>query len=141
MQSIIKYLSHIPFTISHTSKNQVKKIILEKGDRFLNKCFTLNEIKNSENHKDKDRYYAFFSKRFAAKEACLKALGTGMREGLSWQDMEISNDDLGRPVMIVSGGVLKRLNDLSPEGLNQYVHITLSDEAGLAKATVILEGI
>jgi len=121
--------------------SRIQKIITDKGNRFLKKCFTPNEIENGTHHKDENRYNAFFSKRFAAKEACLKALGTGMREGLSWQDMEISNDDLGRPIMIVNGGVLDHFNDLVPEGFNQRIHITLSDEAGLAKATVILEGV
>jgi len=116
--------------------SRIQKLIESKGDRFLEKCFTASEIKQAYNHQTDDRRISYFAKRFAGKEACLKALGTGMREGLAWHDMSIGNDDLGRPVLVLSGGVLKKLNEL---GSNPRAHITLSDEAGLAKATVILE--
>jgi len=118
--------------------SRIQKLIESKGDRFLEKCFTKIEIEKANNHQTDDRRVAYFAKRFSGKEACLKALGTGMREGLAWHDMEIGNDDLGRPVLKVCGGVLKKLNSL---GNNPRIHITLSDEAGLAKATVILESI
>ena len=120
---------------------RISKIIDEKGEAFLKKCFTPHEIEMANKTKTKDRYHAYFAKRYAAKEACLKALGTGMREGLSWQDMTIGNDDLGRPVLAVSGGVHDRFQTLVPPNHTANIHITLSDEAGLAKATVILEAI
>ncbi len=118
---------------------RIQRLIEEKGDRFLQKCFTTSEIELADNHKTDDRRVSYFAKRFAAKEACLKALGTGMREGLSWHDMSVSNDDLGRPVLTVSNGVAERLLSLVPSGQQPRIHITLADEAGLAKATVILE--
>ena len=121
--------------------SRIERLIRDKGDRFLQKCFTAAEIAKGDTHKDALRKTAYFAKRFAAKEACLKALGTGMREGLGWHDMEVGNDDLGRPVLCVTGGVRKRLDILTPEDKKAYVHITLSDEAGLAKATVILEAV
>ena len=120
---------------------RIEKIIEEKADRFLTKCFTSAEIKHAQSHREGDRRTAYFAKRYAGKEACLKALGTGMREGLSWQDMEIGNDDLGRHVLNLSGGVQEKLNLLVPQGKTAAAHITLSDEAGLAKATVILEAL
>jgi holo-[acyl-carrier protein] synthase len=120
---------------------RIEKLIKEKGDSFLSKCFTKDEIDKASNHKDEPRRMAYYAKRFAAKEACLKALGTGMREGLRWHDMQIGNDNLGRPVLKVSGGVAAHLNSLTPKEMNPFIHITLSDEAGLAKATVILEAI
>lgn len=121
--------------------NRISALINNKADRFLSKCFTTQEIERSDAHTDPQRRIAYFAKRFAAKEACLKALGTGMREGLSWHDMNITNDDLGRPILNVCGGVAERVKALSPPGLNAIIHITLSDEADLAKATVILEAI
>lgn len=121
--------------------SRIQKLITEKGDRFLNKVFTSSEIEMASNHKTDEKRTAYFAKRFAAKEACLKALGTGMREGLSWHDMSVSNDDLGRPILQVSAGVANRLKTLVDDDMSEKIHITLSDEAGLAKATVILESI
>ena len=121
--------------------SRIQKLIDHQGDRFLSKCFTPTEIELSKKHTSEDRKTSYFSKRFAAKEACLKAIGTGMREGISWQDMDIRNDDLGRPILKVSGGVAEKLEKLTPSKLKPAIHITLSDEAGLAKATVILEAI
>jgi len=118
--------------------DRIDTIIKDKGDRFIQKCFTPAEVTRAAHH-SAARRIAYFAKRYAAKEACLKALGTGMREGLSWQDMEIGNDDLGRPVLSVSGGVADKLNHLIVSGQQAALHVTLSDEAGLAKATVIIE--
>jgi holo-[acyl-carrier protein] synthase len=120
---------------------RIEKLIDNKQDRFLQKCFTIEEIDRADLHNQRDRKIAYFAKRFAAKEACLKALGTGMREGLSWQDMSIGNDDLGRPVLEIRGGVAARLEKIMPAEKISHIHVTLSDEAGLAKATVILEAL
>ena len=116
--------------------DRIAKLIDERGMSFLEKCFTPNEIENGKTRPSEPARAAYYAKRFAAKEACLKALGTGMREGLSWHDMEIGNDELGRPVLKVTGGVAKNLRLLSEDAT---IHVTLSDEAGLAHATVILE--
>lgn len=121
--------------------DRIEKLINDKGNRFLEKCFTTNEITTGKSHPTKVRQISYFAKRFAAKEACLKALGTGMRDGLSWHDMEVGNDDLGRPILSVSKGVEKTLNKMIEDKMQAKIHITLSDEAGLAKATVILEAI
>lgn len=118
---------------------RISRLLTEKGDRFIEKCFTRDEIERAENHKTQERKDAYYAKRFAAKEACLKALGTGMREGLSWHDMQVSNDELGRPVMHVTGGVAEKLANLVSVGGFVKIHVTLADESGLAKATVILE--
>lgn len=79
---------------------------------------------------------AFLAKRFAAKEALLKALGTGLRSGLSWQDMEVSNDELGKPIMVLSG---KAAELASAKGV-KTVHLTITDEKEMALAFVVLEG-
>lgn len=120
---------------------RIERLITDKDDRFLQKCFTTSEIEAASNHNEAARRIAYFAKRYAAKEACLKALGTGMREGLRWHDMAVGNDDLGRPVLNVGGGVAERLARLTPPSMAHAIHITLSDEAGLAKATVILEAV
>lgn len=120
--------------------SRIAALIETKGDAFLSKCFTSTEIAAAQNHKTNNRIHAYYAKRFAAKEACLKALGTGMRAGIGWHDMQVGNDELGRPHLGVSGGVLERLNDIA-HGAKTAIHITLSDEAGLAKATVILESL
>jgi holo-[acyl-carrier protein] synthase len=120
---------------------RIENLIMKQQNRFLDKCFTPAELEKAAIHNQNMRKVAYFAKRFAAKEACLKALGTGMREGLSWQDMNVGNDDLGRPVLNVSGGVSERLKSIVPQNSEVLIHVTLSDEAGLAKATVILEAI
>lgn len=120
--------------------SRIEKLMDSKGDHFLEKCFTPKEIEKANDHPSKDRKVAYFAKRFAAKEACLKALGTGMREGLAWHDMEVGNDELGRPILTVTGGVMNKFENLTNKGEGR-IHITLSDEAGLAKATVILEAL
>jgi len=79
---------------------------------------------------------AFLAKRFAAKEALLKALGTGLRSGLSWQDMQVSNDELGKPIMVLSG---KAAELASAKGV-KTVHLTITDEKEMALAFVVLEG-
>lgn len=119
---------------------RISKLIETQGSRFLEKCFTPFEIEKANTHSASARIHAYYAKRFAAKEACLKALGTGMREGISWQDMEVRNDDLGRPLLTVSGAVEHRLTKIA-NNEQTAIHITLSDEAGLAKATVILESV
>lgn len=121
--------------------NRIQKLIDEKKDRFLSKCFTAEEIQKGNSYNIAEKRIAYFAKRFAAKEACLKALGTGMREGLSWQDMTVLNDDLGRPFLDVSGGVFQKLEKLIEPHATARIHLTLADEGHIAKATVIIESI
>ncbi|MBI1326777.1 MAG: holo-ACP synthase [Alphaproteobacteria bacterium] len=107
---------------------RIEKLLQNKAKRFLEKVFTSAEIKEgaSANH---------YAKRFAAKEACLKALGTGMREGLRWHDMEITNDALGCPHLSLSGEALRLTGTETPR-----IHVSLSDETHYALAFVIIEG-
>jgi holo-[acyl-carrier protein] synthase len=79
-----------------------------------------------------------YAKRFAAKEACAKALGTGLKEGVSWQDIEVVNDDLGRPSLRLSGKALKRLEALTPPGRRAVMHLALTDLYPYAQAMVVL---
>ncbi len=114
------------------------RAIFEKYDqRFVDKYFTDAEKEQALKRHDCVRYYA---KRFAAKEALLKAMGTGMRDNLSWKDMSITNDPLGAPVVTVSGAIEKALKE--KQGINDQnpvISISLSDEDAYALAFVIVE--
>ncbi|MFL5208390.1 MAG: holo-ACP synthase [Microvirga sp.] len=106
------------------------------GARFTNRIFTDLERARSERKADAAASYA---KRFAAKEACAKALGTGMRRGVFWRDMEVVNLPGGRPTMRLTGGALERLAAITPPGCEAIVHVSLTDDPPLAQAFVIIE--
>ena len=95
------------------------------GDRFRNRVFTEVEQKKAERRADVAGTYA---KRWAAKEACSKALGTGLRMGISWKDMAVSNLRSGQPVMAVTGWAKTRLDEMTPEGHEAIIHVTLTDD-------------
>ena len=106
------------------------------GDRFKNRVFTEVEQRKAERRKDVAGTYA---KRWAAKEARSKALGTGLRMGISWKDMAVSNLDTGQPVMQVTGWAAQRLQDLTPPGHTAVIHCTLTDDHPWAQAFVVIE--
>ncbi|WP_298258504.1 holo-ACP synthase [uncultured Litoreibacter sp.] len=106
------------------------------GDRFRNRVFTDLEQRKAENRKDVAGTYA---KRWAAKEACSKALGTGLRMGIAWKDMAVSNLRTGQPVMEVSGWAAERLSDMTPAGHEAIIHVTLTDDHPWAQAFVVIE--
>lgn len=106
------------------------------GDRFKNRVFTDVERNKSERRADVAGTYA---KRWAAKEACSKALGTGLAMGISWKDMAVSNLRTGQPVMTVTGWAKKRLDELTPEGHEAMIHVTLTDDHPWAQAFVVIE--
>jgi holo-[acyl-carrier protein] synthase len=108
------------------------------GDRFRERVFTEIERTRSERKGDPAASYA---KRFAAKEACAKALGTGMRAGVFWRDMGVVNMRSGRPTMALTGGALKRLEAITPPGMSAVIHVSLSDEIPYAMAYVIIEAV
>jgi holo-[acyl-carrier protein] synthase len=110
---------------------------LEKyGERFLDRCFTDVERRKSEGRKDRAASYA---KRFAAKEACAKALGTGLRHGVFWRDMGVVNLPSGQPTMRLTGGAAARLAAITPPGCAAYIHVTITDEHPTAQAFVVIE--
>ena len=110
---------------------------LEKfGERFAQRCFTPLERGRSERKAGRAASYA---KRFAAKEACAKALGTGLRRGVFWRDMGVVNLPSGRPTLVLTGGAAARLAQLVPSGHEAHIHLTLTDEYPLAMAQVIIE--
>ncbi|MEN8658671.1 holo-ACP synthase [Marivita sp.] len=106
------------------------------GDRFRNRVFTETEQRKAERRRDVAGTYA---KRWAAKEACSKALGTGLRMGIAWKDMSVRNLHTGQPVMEVTGWAKKRLEDLTPPGHEAIIHVTLTDDHPWAQATVLIE--
>lgn len=108
------------------------------GERFTQRCFTEIEIRKSEGRKNRAESYA---KRFAAKEACSKALGTGLANGVFWKDMGVVNLPGGKPTMMLTGGAAERLAAMTPEGHRAVIHLTITDDFPLAQAFVIIEAL
>ena len=108
------------------------------GERFTHRVFTEIERARSERKNDRAASYA---KRFAAKEACAKALGTGMRRGVFWRDMGVVNLRSGAPTMALTGGAAERLAAMTPEGMRAVVHLSLTDDMPYAQAFVIIEAL
>jgi len=106
------------------------------GDRFRNRVFTDTEQAKAERRRDVAGTYA---KRWAAKEACSKALGTGLRMGIAWRDMAVSNLETGQPVMAVTGWAAERLKQMTPSGHEAVIHVTLTDDHPWAQAFVVIE--
>jgi len=106
------------------------------GDRFRNRVFTPVEQAKAERRADVAGTYA---KRWAAKEACSKALGTGLRMGIAWRDMAVSNLETGQPVMQVTGWAAARLAEMTPPGHAAIIHVTLTDDHPWAQAFVVIE--
>jgi holo-[acyl-carrier protein] synthase len=105
------------------------------GDRFIRRIFTEVEQKRSDGRAERAASYA---KRFAAKEACSKALGTGLRRGVFWRDMGVVNLRGGRPSMALTGGAAARLAEMTPAGMTAQIDLTITDEYPLAQAFVII---
>ena len=108
------------------------------GDRFTDRVFTDIEKAKSDRRKERAASYA---KRFAAKEACAKALGTGMSDGVFWRDMGVVNLPGGKPTMHLTNGAAARLARMTPAGMRAVVHLTITDDFPLAQAFVIIEAV
>ena len=117
---------------------RVEKSLERFGERFTQRCFTEIERRKSDGRKNRAASYA---KRFAAKEACSKALGTGLAQGVFWKDMGVVNLPSGAPTMRLTGGAAERLAKLMPAGHEAFVHLTITDDFPLAQAFVIIESI
>ena len=117
---------------------RVEKSLERFGERFTNRCFTEIERQKSDRRKNRAASYA---KRFAAKEACSKALGTGLAQGVFWKDMGVVNLPGGKPTMKLTGGAATRLESMLPAGHEARIHITITDDFPLAQAFVIIEAI
>ena len=108
------------------------------GERFTKRIFTETERARSERKPDRASSYA---KRFAAKEACAKALGTGMRRGVFWKDMGVINARSGQPTLALTGGAAARLAALAPAGKRGVIHLSLTDDHPYAQAFVVIEAV
>ena len=121
---------------------RVAKVIERHGERFIERIFTDAERARAERRaKSHKMVVATYAKRFAAKEACSKALGTGIRQGVWWRDMGVVNMPSGRPTMKLTGGALKRLQAITPSGYEAQIDLTISDEGPMAVAFVIISAV
>jgi len=122
---------------------RIEQAIARYGERFLDRLFTPVERERAERRRPAGAaaVAAVYAKRFAAKEACAKALGTGFREGVFWRDLGVINSADGRPTLQLTGGAGRRLATLTPPGLDAVVHLTLTDEPPMAQAVVVIEAV
>ncbi len=117
---------------------RVEKSLERFGERFTQRVFT--DLERARSNRKVDRA-ASYAKRFAAKEACAKALGTGIRKGVFWRDMGVANLPSGQPTMALTGGALERLRAITPAGHKAVIHLTLTDDHPYAQAFVIIEAL
>ena len=117
---------------------RIEKAINRFGERFIKRVFTKNERIRSDKKQKRIESYA---KRFAAKEACSKALGTGFRSGVFWKNIEVVNEKSGKPTLNLSGGAYKRLKKLTPQGNNYNISLSITDDFPWAQANVIIEAV
>jgi holo-[acyl-carrier protein] synthase len=117
---------------------RIEKTIVRFGDRFLDRVFTPAERQRCDRRANAAASYA---RRFAAKEACAKALGTGFRRGVFWRDLAVVNLPSGQPSMRLSGGALRRLEELTPAGMAARLDVSLTDEPPMAQAVVIITAV
>ncbi|MER9066907.1 holo-ACP synthase [Mesorhizobium sp. M0902] len=117
---------------------RIEKSLERHGQRFIQRIYTEIEQARSENRAARVASYA---KRFAAKEACAKALGTGMAQGVFWRDMGVVNLASGKPTMALTNGAAARLDEILPEGHRAVIHLTITDDFPLAQAFVIIEAL
>ncbi len=120
------------------SIDRISRTLDRFGERFIQRIFTDTERARSERRANRAPSYA---RRFAAKEACSKALGTGFRQGVFWRDMGVSNLKSGKPTMVLTNGALDRLNGLTPPGMAAQIDVSLTDEPPWAQAFVIISAV
>jgi len=114
---------------------RIEETIVRFGPRFIDRIFTPTEQAKSDRRANRAASYA---KRFAAKEACSKALGTGLRRGVYWRDMGVVNLPSGQPTLALTGGAARRLAEITPPGMVARIHLTITDDHPTAQAIVII---
>lgn len=120
---------------------RIEKTLERFGDKFIQRCFSTEEIEKAERRRTGGTHIATYAKRFAAKEACSKALGTGFNHGVYMRDIAVINDVNGKPTLRLTGGALTRLQELTPAGKTPVIHITITDEPPMAQTYVIIEAV
>jgi holo-[acyl-carrier protein] synthase len=121
-----------------TEIGRVAEILDRYGERFTHRCFTEIERRKSDRRAQRAASYA---RRFAAKEACAKALGTGLSFGVYWRDMGVVNLPSGKPTMQLTNGAARMLARLVPPGMKPHIHVSITDDGGIAQAFVIIEAL
>lgn len=123
--------------------SRIEMTLRKYGTRFENRCFTKAEQAKAHSRRKAGMkvFAATYAKRFAAKEACAKALGTGLNHGVYWRDMEVVNLPSGQPTLKLTGGALTRLNRMTPEGMQPAIHLTMTDDHPHAHAIVVISAI
>jgi holo-[acyl-carrier protein] synthase len=121
-----------------TDIRRIEETLARFGERFVARIFTDVERRKSEGRRLAAASYA---KRFAAKEACAKALGTGLRQGVFWRDMGVVNLKSGKPSMLLTGGALARLQRITPAGMTAQIDLSITDEYPLAQAFVVISAL
>jgi len=114
---------------------RIERSIVRFGARFVDRVFTEVEQEKSDARGGR---YASYAKRFAAKEACAKALGTGISSGVFWRDMGVVNLPGGKPTLVLSGGALSKLKEITPQGMKAQIDLTISDDHPWAQAIVLI---
>lgn len=117
---------------------RIEKSVERFGQRFIDRCFTPVEQAKSDRRATRAASYA---RRFAAKEACSKALGTGLRMGIAWKEMGVVNLPGGQPTLELTGGAARRLAEMTPPGMRAVVHVTITDDYPIAQAFVVIEAL
>ncbi len=117
---------------------RIEQTIARHGERFLARIYTATERARAERRANRIDTYA---KRFAAKEACAKALGTGFRQGVFFRDMGVVNLPSGKPTMVLTGGAAKRLAAITPAGYEAHIDVALTDEYPTAQAFVVISAL
>lgn len=117
---------------------RVARTLERFGERFTQRCFTEEERRKSDRRRNRAESYA---RRFAAKEACSKALGTGFRRGVYWRDLGVANLASGKPTMVLTGNAAKRLANMVPVGMVVQVDVSLTDDPPLAQAIVLISAV
>ena len=121
---------------------RIEQTVARFGDRFINRIYTEVEQAKAERRKGAgDSYIATLAKRYAAKEAAAKALGTGFRSGVYWRDLGVVNQSSGKPTIRMTGGAAKRLAEITPKGMRAQIDLAITDEFPMAEATVIISAV
>lgn len=120
---------------------RVEKVMSRFEQRFIQRCFTQTERDKAERRRGAGTHIATYAKRFAAKEACSKALGSGFNQGVFMKDIGVVNAPSGAPTLALTGGALARLKAMVPAGYEPHIHLSLTDEPPLAQAFVVIEAL
>jgi holo-[acyl-carrier protein] synthase len=123
--------------------NRIEKLIEEFGERFINRSYTDYEIEGAKRFGANNNMgrASYFARRFAAKEAAAKALGTGFRDGLRFEHIGVENDELGKPHLVLNGKAADMLDSMAPAGKKAVAHMTLCDDYPIAQAIVVIEAV